>query len=223
MAIAIYVDESGDLGWKFDAPYRRGGSSRHLTISAIIIDYNQHHLLKRLMKDLYRKTKTDPKTEIKWALMDAEQRLWVANRLAKLKQKLGSDVSYHSITVFKQNVAAHIRTDANKLYNYMLKFMLLQEMAKHEKVFLSVDQRSIKVASGNSLHDYLQTELWLGLGQSTQLKTEQCDSKHHLCIQAADVLSGIVQNHFEDSKSEPFAALSDNIVCKTLFFGDANS
>lgn len=29
MATTIYLDESGCLGWKLDAPYQRGGSSRH--------------------------------------------------------------------------------------------------------------------------------------------------------------------------------------------------
>jgi hypothetical protein len=31
MALLIYLDESGDLGWSFDAPFRRDGSSRNLT------------------------------------------------------------------------------------------------------------------------------------------------------------------------------------------------
>jgi hypothetical protein len=33
----IYLDESGELGWKFDAPYRKGGSSRYLTIASLVI------------------------------------------------------------------------------------------------------------------------------------------------------------------------------------------
>lgn len=37
MDITVYLDESGDLGWKFDAPYRSGGSSRYLTIAAIAV------------------------------------------------------------------------------------------------------------------------------------------------------------------------------------------
>ncbi|MBF4102116.1 DUF3800 domain-containing protein [Gallibacterium anatis] len=52
MQISVYLDESGDLGWKFDAPYRQGGSSRYLTIAAIVINHDKRHILKRLMKDL---------------------------------------------------------------------------------------------------------------------------------------------------------------------------
>jgi hypothetical protein len=36
-SIQIYLDESGDLGWRFDKPYRYGGSSRYLTIVSLII------------------------------------------------------------------------------------------------------------------------------------------------------------------------------------------
>ncbi|CAJ0780588.1 DUF3800 domain-containing protein [Ralstonia chuxiongensis] len=37
MTITIYLDESGCLGWKLDAPYQRGGSSRHFTLAAAVI------------------------------------------------------------------------------------------------------------------------------------------------------------------------------------------
>ncbi|VEH66653.1 Uncharacterised protein [Rodentibacter pneumotropicus] len=57
MQVSVYLDESGDLGWKFDAPYRQGGSSRYLTIATILIHHDKRHLLKRLMKSLYKKTK----------------------------------------------------------------------------------------------------------------------------------------------------------------------
>jgi hypothetical protein len=33
----------------------------------------------------------------------------------------------------KRNVRAHIRTDSNKLYNYMLRLSLLDRMAEYKK------------------------------------------------------------------------------------------
>lgn len=38
VAIIIYLDESGDLGFNFSAPFRTGGSSRFLTIGALSVD-----------------------------------------------------------------------------------------------------------------------------------------------------------------------------------------
>lgn len=37
MTTTIYLDESGCLGWKLDAPLGRGGSSQFFTIAAAII------------------------------------------------------------------------------------------------------------------------------------------------------------------------------------------
>ena len=35
--VVIYVDESGDLGWQFDQPFRAGGASRYLTVACLIV------------------------------------------------------------------------------------------------------------------------------------------------------------------------------------------
>lgn len=218
MQVSVYVDESGDLGWSFNKPYRQGGSSRYLTIAGILIAHDKRHFLKRLMKDLYKKTKTPHHQEVKWANLTPEHRIWIAEQLLKLKQKLGNEIEFSCITVYKDKVNNHIRQDANKLYNYMIKLAFIERFSTYEKVMLNIDQRSIKVASGNSLHDYLQTELWFNHNPNTILETTQCDSKHHLGVQLADIVSGIVQNHFEDGKNEPFNVIKDNIIIKKLFF-----
>lgn len=218
MQVSVYLDESGDLGWKFDAPYRNGGSSRYLTISAIIINHKIRHLLKRMMRDLYQKTATPTSQEVKFAHLNPEQRLWIANKLAAFKTRYGNDVHYCSMTVKKEKVMQHIRDDANKLYNYMIKLMLAGRLSAYEKTFFNVDQRSIKVESGRSLHDYLQTTLWFEYGSSSKLETIQCDSKDHLGVQLADILSGIVQSHFEDGKSDARNVLAVHADIRTLYF-----
>jgi len=55
MALLIYLDESGDLGWNFSAPFRNGGSSRFLTIAALCVPTPKKHLPKRVVKKLYQK------------------------------------------------------------------------------------------------------------------------------------------------------------------------
>jgi len=92
------------------------------------------------------------------------------------------DIQYHAICVEKQNVSSHIRTDSNKLYNYMIRLLLIDEMARHSKVQFFPDPRTIKVESGNSLHDYLQTTLWFDKEVSTKVVTTPIDSSADLCI-----------------------------------------
>lgn len=214
----IYLDESGDLGWTFTAPYRNGGSSRYLTVASLLIHPDKNHLPKRLIKDLYQKFKWLPNVEKKWSKMNLEERIWFAKKANELRMENANDIKYVSITVKKENVKPHIREDANKLYNYMIGLLLLDEMTKHEHVTFVPDPRSLRVESGSSLHDYLQTQLWFHKQAETMLKTKCCNSTGNKNIQFSDMLSGIVQHHFEDGNSAPWAEIRNNISYKTLFF-----
>lgn len=49
MALHIFVDESGDLGWKFD-----------LTIAAVSIEDSQAYRLERVIRDLYKAARWNP-------------------------------------------------------------------------------------------------------------------------------------------------------------------
>jgi len=214
----IYLDESGDLGWKFDLPYRRGGSSRYITIASLVVSKSKKHLPKRLVKGLYKKFKWSPSIEKKWSEMTIEERVWFTKKANELHIKYPEDVKYLSITVKKENVELHIRSDPNKLYNYMIGLSLLNEMKGHEQVEFIPDPRSIKVESGDSLHDYLQIKLWFDKNAITILTTNPSDSSKNLNVQFSDMLSGAVQGYFEDKKLQPWTEIRESIGCKKLFF-----
>jgi hypothetical protein len=217
-SILAYLDESGDLGWNFSRPYRSGGSSRYLTIGVLIVESSAKEQPKRLIRNLYKKFKWPTAIEKKWSGMQLHEKEYFSNEALKLQNKFGEKIRYLSITVKKENVQAHIRNDANKLYNYMICCLVLNEISKHETVVLVPDPRSIKVASGNSLHDYLQIKLWFEKQVRTRLTTTPCDSSSSLNVQFSDMLSGLVQGHFEDGNSQPWMILRSKISYKTLFF-----
>jgi len=214
----IYLDESGDLGWRFDKPYRHGGSSRFLTIASLVVDPSKKHLPKRLIKKLYTKYRWPTNIEKKWSDMTEPEREGFAKKAALLSNRNPGGINFLSITVRKENVQSHIRGDSNKLYNYMICLSLIEEMSRHHTVTFLPDPRSIKVASGNSLHDYLQTKLWFEKRVVTSLNTTSIDSSSSLNIQFTDMLAGLVRGHFEDGNSKPWQLLRKNIGCKTLFF-----
>lgn len=213
----IYLDESGDLGWKFDAPFRQGGSSRYLTIAALVSPSDKAQHPKRLIRSLHERRKWKPGVEKKWSDMSPPAKLDFAEEAVKLHHA-HKDLKYLLITVRKENVWQNIRRDPNKLYNYMIKIMLLDEMTAYERVTLVPDPRSIKVASGNSLHDYLQTELWLEKRAATVLSTNPQDSTKCLGLQFADMLSGAVREHHEDGNSGPFNVLRPAIRSRHFLF-----
>lgn len=214
----IYLDESGDLGWTFTSPYRAGGSSRYITIASLAVSPDKKHLPKRLIRNLYKRFNWPSNIEKKWADMSIDERVLFAKQAAALRDKFPHDIRYISITVKKENVQQHIRNDANKLYNYMISLSLINEMARHDAITFVPDPRSVKVESGNSLHDYLQTQLWFEKQVATKLTTCPRDSAASLNVQFADMLSGVVQGHFEDGNSKPWSELRNQISYKTLFF-----
>ena len=150
--------------------------------------------------------------------MTIDERIWFAKEASTLRDRYPNDIRYISITVKKENVQQHIRNDANKLYNYMIGLSLINEMARHDVITFVPDPRSIKVESGNSLHDYLQTLLWFEKQVATVLTTLPCDSAASLNVQFSDMLSGVVQGHFEDGNSRPWSEMCNQISYRTLFF-----
>ena len=137
---------------------------------------------------------------------------------AKNLKSTNPQIRYMSMTVRKENVQEHIRADSNKLYNYMISKLMLNEMAKYDEVTFIPDPRTIKVKSGNSLPDYLQTQLWFEKQVTTKLNYQPISSDQSLNLQFADMLSGCIQSHFEDTNSINFNLLKDCISYKVLFF-----
>jgi hypothetical protein len=217
MHVNIYLDESGDTGWQFDQPYTRGGSSRYLVIAACIVSTSADHKPERVVRNLYKNRKWNSQKEKKWVHMSHDARLAFAKDAEKLV-RTGADIELRAIVADKQSVKEHIRKDPNKLYNYMVKLLLIGSMAAQRNVTLIPDPRSIKVGSGNSLHDYLQTELWFSQGVQTVLETTPRDSRDCLNLQFTDMLSGVVHSYFEFKEPQHWQIIQDRIQLKKLFF-----
>lgn len=218
MALIIYLDESGDLGWTFDRPYRKGGSSRYLTIAAVCVPSEKKALPKRVVRRLYGKFKWPTDEERKWSAMGHAERLEFAGA-AKALCDANDDIHLHAITVKKENVQPHLRDDGNKLYNYMIRLSLLGRMRQHKEVRIVPDPRSIKVKSGNSLPDYLQTLLGFHLRCDTALQMNPAESSKSLAVQFADMLSGAVQSAFEDSNYSYIKVIASRLKHNCLYFG----
>lgn len=217
MEANVYLDESGDLGWVFNLDYRRGGSSRYLTIAYIIMPRETHHLLGRLVKECYNKWGIDPKKEMKGNLMSYSRKDDIVKAVIKM---FSNEPRAHmgAVTVKKENVQAHIRKDPNKLYNYMMGLALLEPIKAYEDVELIRDNRSIKVEEGKSIGYYLQMQLWFTLDVETKLHDMPTDSKTSAHIQFVDWISYIVWSAFEDRKVDHYRRLAQFGNFKTLYY-----
>lgn len=168
---------------------------------------------------MYKKYDWNPKKERKWTQLSDNQRKEFAEKVYSLLVE-NNDIKVISIIVKKENVQSHIRTDENKLYNYMVKLSLVQYIKTFSNVYFHPDPKAIKVASGNSLHDYIQSELWFEENAKTILKTKPIESSSDANMQFVDMLAGIVQSYFEDNKVIPYNILSthNQFILKKLYF-----
>lgn len=214
----IYLDESGDLGWTLNAPYQKGGSSRYLVIAAVIVPESHLKHVERLIRQLYDTYGWSPKKEKKWVDMPPGARRTFAEATANLLGKHPDTIRCMAIVVRKDAVPEARRADPNLLYNYMTKKLLLTEMAKHRVVHLAPDARSIKVESGNTLKDYLQTELFYTAEVDTLLHCKHTDSASSKAIQFADMLAGAIGSFHEFGQSEAHDHLKALVPIQTLYF-----
>jgi hypothetical protein len=217
----VYIDESGDLGWKFDAPYRFGGSSRYLTIAFLLIPNAISHLPKRIVRELYRKFKIPANIELKGAGLSHIQLDFFVDKAIDLIMH-HPEIRILTITVQKENVAEHIRNDPNKIYNYMIRLALLDQIITESEVTLIPDPRSIKVKSGDSLLDYLQLELWFELGAKTQLSWQTVQSENSLNLKFIDIIAHLIWSNYENNDSHYADLLLLYMKCRKLFFNNAH-
>ncbi len=216
-----YIDESGDTGWEFNYPYRNGGSSRYLTVSCLLVPENLKQHPKRIVRDVYTKFSIPTTNEIKGYELSDIQRTYFINKVIKMLID-HPEIEVFVITVYKPNVLPHIQRDSNKLYNYMVKLLLLDRIKREREVTLIPDPRSIKVRSGNSMIDYLQTELWFTANVNTVLSRTEISSDKSLNLQFIDFISNIFWRAEEINKHSHALKLQKsanrNVHVKYLFY-----
>lgn len=100
----VYFDESGDLGFSFDKPYRDGGSSRYLTIAFLLVSSDLSHLPKRIIRKIYKKKRVPTSTELKGSDFDIKDLIFFAEKTVDLL-KANPDIKIFAITVNKKRVA----------------------------------------------------------------------------------------------------------------------
>jgi len=213
----IYMDESGDLGWKFHSPYRQGGSSRFLTIGYLINPITHCNIPKRLVRDFYNKFNFNTKVEIKASDLKSHHKEFICKEAIKMVNKY-PDFNLGAITVREEGVNAGFRRDGNSLYNYMMGESLLDHIDLHETCKITRDYRNVKRLSGSSCIDYLQTLTFYHRNKETFLKDNPTHSHTDDGIIFIDWITNIVWSKYEDKQSSWCDLLTGSINEKQLFF-----
>jgi hypothetical protein len=211
----VLLDESGDLGWRFDLPYKQGGSSRYLSMAVLFLPKKYQNQPADIIKSMYKKIGW--KKEKKASDATFNQKVIFCKDAAKL---LGNnkEIKVDVVTVNKNNVQEHIRKDPNKLYNFMASLVIPEYITAYDEVDFIPDERSIKVKSGNSLADHLQIKLWFECNCKTTLINKPTVSHLNHNLQFVDWISHCIWMNFEHKVDQPFTILSPFIKHRPLFF-----
>ena len=202
----FYLDESGDLGFG-------DGGSGHFVIAAICIDRGEQDHLKRLVRRFKSSLNIPATVELKASASKALDRDRFCQKLAAL------ECSVHHIVVNKSKVKAELRRDTNILYNYITGLLLAPMMCSLLQAHVQLDCRTIKVASGNSLSEYLRIKLWCEMSSVVNVELSFPDSRQSLGIQAADFVANAVFRKYERGDSSGYKGLSPVLGArKKLFF-----
>lgn len=149
--------------------------------------------------------------------MTIEQKRYIANQTVKLLQK-NQDIKISYITVKKENVLSHIRTDNNIIYNYMIRLALLKQIETFEEVNLIRDNKVVKIKSCNTLINYLQTELYFTHASKTKLYDIPSDSKSVKNLIFIDWINNLIWNNYEDNNQAAYDILRTHIYGNRLYF-----
>jgi len=217
MPYKLYLDESGDLGWSFHLPNRRGGSSRYLTIAYVIIPTGFEKKCSRFVKSIYDLLKVNYNVELKATSMSDTQKEIVAGKIIRFLND-NHDFILGAITVKKENVAAHMRSDCNLLYNYMMGLSIPDKIITFDIVDIISDKRSVKIKSGNTCIEYLRIKIAYELNSPTQLIDTPTESYTELNLMFIDWVANFIWSNFEDEKTVPFNRLQSRLQHTSLFF-----
>lgn len=95
---------------------------------------------------------------------------------------------------------------------------ILDKIDSHDSCKITRDNRSVKVVSGKSCIDYLQTQIWMHRGKSTVLIDNPTHSHLDDGVIFIDWITNIAWTKHEDKYSKWSDSLKPYLVEQELFF-----
>lgn len=206
----VYLEESGDLGFTFDKQFRKGGSSRYLTISFLLIPKKLSHLPKRIVRKLYNKKKHPPRVALKGADLTLPERVRFAGQTAGLLSQY-PEIKVFSVTLDKRTINWPLRRDRSRLFYHVCRHVLPDKIKREPKVTFIPDKRSVKVKNGTLLADYLQTELWFEYDSDTIIENSPLERLNSLNLQFLDWVGHIIWKKYEDHEIKAYDILKRRV------------
>jgi hypothetical protein len=212
--ILAVFDESGDLGWKFDAPYRAGGSSRVFVIAGVTGADKVHRRLGRVIKKLRVAQGWTSSREKKWAnISDKAKQTFV--ELVDAFAKDNPDVRLSVAVLEKEKLPETLRPDKQLLYAHLATQLVADELAACEIAEVCPDELNAASGSANLLEHLMRHEVLFRRGCAAQITHVARQAHLEQALEFCDMLAGAAAAHFEDKRSEFWNVISPHVRVRT--------
>ncbi|MEL7221834.1 MAG: DUF3800 domain-containing protein [Bacteroidota bacterium] len=214
----IYFDESGDLGWTLDKPYRRGGgSSQYFTIAYLILPPHKNKIINRFIKRF--NTERGSHKEYKGADFIEKRAKSMANKIGRLL-RIHEDIRIGVVTVQKKNLPVQLIGSGNDdvVYNYLVQRGICDKLEAATLVNIVPDKRSVPRGSQNSCSDLIKNDLWFWRKSAVDIQYAPEESHQNLRLIFIDWIANFVWRHYELEKSTAYKILEPHLEEHLLFF-----
>lgn len=192
-----FIDESGNLG------YNEG-----YFIIAMTVMHNPKRI-KNIMKSFCSHNSLQ---EAHATDLEFPQKQFLINKLTKQQ-----DYSVSYIIADKMMIKKKGLFDNNNLiFNYLFSFLVKDIIkANTDDIYLHLDNRTQKVASVNSLKEYIQIKAFAEWNFTKDLNLEYTDSKQSKALQMADLVANCIYRKYERKKTDFYSNLN---IIKSIKF-----
>jgi hypothetical protein len=176
--LQIFIDESGDLGMN-DGYF----------IIAMLVAYDSKRI-KNLVKNFCAE---NGREEIHAYDLNFVQKQDIINKLTKQTDYNVSYIVADKMMINKKELFS----DNNLLFNYLFSFLVKDVFrADTDDIYLYLDNRTQKVASINSLRDYIKIKAYFEWGFTKNMTVEYVDSKMCKAVQMVDLIANSVRRKY---------------------------
>lgn len=203
----IYLDESGDLGFS-------ERSSKYLVIS-VIVTAKPYEIERCVKNTRNRKLKKAMRTipEIKFYRTNREIRMY----LLKCLSKTDAEIAY--IVLEKAQVYDNLRHHKDKLYNYVIGFLLRRYFFRlnGEQITLIVDKHHQNRQIIDNFNKYIPYKTD-STNKNIDLRIAHADSQRDKCLQATDFVAGAIFQKYEHGDNTYYRQIEEMIVRREKMF-----
>lgn len=204
--LQIYIDESGSMGLEINRPY--------FIICALILENSQmkpiKNVVKRISEEIFYKRELK---ELHANDMSFEEKVMAFNYI----KELDFYISY--LIINKDNINQHFFQNKDIYFNYMI-YLLLEKLFKKPDIlhiYITIDNRNLKVTSVDSLQDYLNIELIKNDSYDKNIHVKYDDSENNRYLQIVDILANTVFAKYNFNKTYFYDQVSDKILHNVFY------